>query len=69
MELRYRGTLKVGPKPSVNPLLQGEAAVTAAFTKEALRKVMGPLDGILGRSSEARAGMTGGDGKMKEASH
>lgn len=32
--------------------------VTAAFTKEALRKAMGPLDAILGRSSEARAGTT-----------
>lgn len=60
----YRGTLE-GPRPSVNPLLQGEAVVTAAFTKEALRKAMGPSEGILGRSSEAKAGMTGGDDKME----
>lgn len=44
----------------MSPLfLQAVAVVTAAFTKEALRKAMGPLDAIPGRSSEARAGMTG----------
>lgn len=39
--------------------------MTAAFTKEALRKATGPLEGILGRSSEARAGTTGGGDKME----
>lgn len=40
--------------------------MTAAFTKEALRKVTGPLEGILGRSSEARAGTTGGGTRQRE---
>lgn len=46
--------------PDVTLFLQAVAVVTAAFTKEALRKGMEPLDAIPGRSSEARAGMTGG---------
>lgn len=33
--------------------------VTVAFTKEALKKVMGPLAETPGRSSVARVGMTG----------
>lgn len=44
-------------------LLQAVVVVTVAFTKEALKKAMGPSDEIPGRSSEARAGMTGGTGK------
>jgi hypothetical protein len=44
-------------------LLQAVAVVTVAFTKEALKKVMGPLEETLGRSSEARAGTTGEAGR------
>lgn len=44
---------------------EGEAVVTAAFTKEALRKAMGPSEGILGRSSEAKAGMTEARGGLR----
>lgn len=39
--------------------LQAVAVVTVAFTKEALRKAMGPLVETPGRSSVARVGMTG----------
>lgn len=39
--------------------LQAEAVVTVAFTKEALKKAMGPLAETPGRSSVARVGMTG----------
>lgn len=43
----------------VSPFLQAEAVVTVAFTKEALKKAMGPLAETPGRSSVARVGMTG----------
>lgn len=39
--------------------LQAAAAVTVAFTKEALKKAMEPLAETPGRSSAARVGMTG----------
>lgn len=45
-------------------LLQAEAVVTVAFTKEALKKAMGPLAETPGRSSVARVGMTGADWKQ-----
>lgn len=45
--------------PCVSFLLQAVAVVTVAFTKEALKKAMGPLVGTPGRSSVARVGMTG----------
>ncbi|EAW76498.1 PERQ amino acid rich, with GYF domain 1, isoform CRA_c [Homo sapiens] len=52
---------------------QAAAVVTAAFTKEASKKAMGPLDEAPGKSSAARAGMTarcgfeeGGAGPRKE---
>lgn len=45
--------------PTRPSLLQAAAAVTVAFTKEALKKVKGPLAETPGRSSVARVGMTG----------
>lgn len=50
----------------ISSFIQAEAVVTVAFTKEALKKAMGPLAETPGRSSVARVGMTGAGSTVAE---